>query len=167
MSLFFRVAIIILFPTIIFAQPTDNFKGNRPDSLHRNAPKIGKVFGSIRDIENNQPIGFATIAFLSAHDSSIVGGVQTNEKGNFLAMIHQLPDAQFYGFLHYETEEIDFRQNKIKADTLAIAQQKVESIFDQLKDISEMSKILNNSSNNTDIPNQLLSLFTEFSIHGS
>jgi hypothetical protein len=90
-----------------------------------------------------------------------------DENGHFLAMIHQLPDAQFYGFLNYETEEIDFRQNKIKAETLAIAQQKVESIFAPLKDVSEMSKILNNSSQNANLPTQLLSLFTEFSIHSS
>lgn len=90
-----------------------------------------------------------------------------DEHGNFLAMIHQLPDAQFYGFLHYPTDEIDFRQYKIKADTLEIAKQQMEEIFNTITDISEIEKILNNSINDADLPIQFLELFTEFAIHGS
>jgi hypothetical protein len=29
-----------------------------------------------------------------------------DDYGNFLAMIHQLPDAQFYGFLDYNAEDL-------------------------------------------------------------
>ena len=77
-------------------------RGSRPDSLKRNAPKIGKIFGSLRDSKTNEAVSFAAVAFLSARDSSLVGGVQTNEKGNFLA--EELPigniiiKASFIGY---------------------------------------------------------------------
>jgi len=60
-------------------------RGAGQDSLRRNSPRIGKIFGSLRDAKTNEPVSFAAVAFLSARDSSLVGGVQTNEKGNFLA----------------------------------------------------------------------------------
>ena len=76
-----------------------------------------------------------------------------------------MPDAQFYGFLNYPTEEIDFRQYKIKTDTLETAMQQIESIFTKIEDISEIEKVLNSSINDADLPAQFLALFTEFSIH--
>ena len=88
-----------------------------------------------------------------------------DENGNFLAMIHQLSDAQFYGFINYPTDELDFRQYKIKTDTLEIATQQIEDIFSNIKDVSQIEIVLNHSLNDTDLPTQFLELFTEFSIH--
>ena len=88
-----------------------------------------------------------------------------DENGNFLAMIHQLPDAQFYGFINYPTDELDFRQYKIKTDTLERATQQIEDIFISIKDVSQIEKVLNHSVNDTDLPTQFLTLFTEFAIH--
>ncbi|MCU0468921.1 MAG: hypothetical protein MUF58_09985 [Arcicella sp.] len=88
-----------------------------------------------------------------------------DEKGNFLAKIHQLPDTQFYGFLNYETEEIDFQQDKIKSDSFEETKLKIEALFKSINNVSEIDKILKNPKNEVLIPAQLLELFTEFSIH--
>jgi hypothetical protein len=88
-----------------------------------------------------------------------------DENGNFLAIIHQLPDAQFYGFLHYPTQEIDFRQYKIKTNSVELSMQQIEGVFKTINDISEIEKVLNTSQNDADLPIQLLNLFAEFAIH--
>lgn len=88
-----------------------------------------------------------------------------DENGNFLAIIHQLPDSQFYGFINYPTEEIDFRQYNIKTDTLEMTMQEIEGFFKTIKDISEIEKVLNTLLSDADLPTQLLSLFKEFAIH--
>ncbi len=88
-----------------------------------------------------------------------------DEHGNFLAMIHQLTDAQFYGFINYTSDEIDFKQVKIKTITLQMATQQIEDIFSNINDISQIEKVLNHSVNDADLPIQFLELFTEFSIH--
>jgi hypothetical protein len=90
-----------------------------------------------------------------------------DENDNFLAMIHQLPDAKFYGFLNYETDEIDFRQNQIKSDSLEETKLKIEEIFKSINHISEIEKILKIPQNQAFVPTQLLTLFSEFSIHCS
>jgi hypothetical protein len=91
--------------------------------------------------------------------------VAYDEYGNFLAMIHQLPNAQFYGLLNYETEEIDFRQNKIKSDSLEETKLEIEEIFKPINHVSEIEKILKIPQNQALITTQFLELFTEFSIH--
>lgn len=91
--------------------------------------------------------------------------VAYDENGNFLAIIHQLPDAKFYGFLNYPTEEIDFRQYKIKTDTLEMAIQEIEGVFNAINDISEIEEVLNTSLSNADLPTQFLGFFTDFAIH--
>ena len=88
-----------------------------------------------------------------------------DENGDFLAIIHQLPNAQFYGFLNYPTEEIDFQQYKIKTDTLEMAIQEIEAVFKTINDISEIEKVLNTSLSDSDLPTQFLELLSEFSIH--
>ena len=127
MKLFLRIAVLLLFPTFIFAQPSSGFKGNRLDSLRRNVPRIGKVFGSLRDAETNQPVSFAAVVFLSPRDSAIVGGVQTNEKGNFLAedlpLSKMILKASFIGYspiyvplqLSFQIQELDINIIKMKS----------------------------------------------------
>ena len=88
-----------------------------------------------------------------------------DENGNFLVIIHQLPDAQFYGFINYPTSEIDFKQYKIKTDSLEKAMQQIEETFKPITDISEIEQILDNSLNDADLPTRLLAFFSEFSIH--
>ena len=88
-----------------------------------------------------------------------------DDNGNFLAIIHQLPDAQFYGFINYPTNEIDFKQYKIKADSIENVIQQIEETFKPITDISEMEQILDNSLNDADLPTRLLAFFSEFSIH--
>ena len=91
--------------------------------------------------------------------------VAYDKNGNFLAIIHQLSDAQFYGFINYPTSEIDFKQYKIKADSLEKAMQQIEETFKPITDISEIEQILDNSLNDADLPTRLLAFFSEFSIH--
>ena len=88
-----------------------------------------------------------------------------DDNGNFLAIIHQLPDAQFYGFINYPTNEIDFKQYKIKADSIENVIQQIEETFKLITDVSEIEQILDNSLNDADLPTRLLAFFSEFSIH--
>ena len=136
MKLFLRIAVLLLFPTFIFAQPSSGFKGNRPDSLRRNAPRIGKVFGSLRDAETNQPVSFAAVVFLSPRDSAIVGGVQTNEKGNFLAedlpLSKMILKASFIGYAPiYVPLQLSFQIQELDANII-----KMKSVATKLKDVT-------------------------------
>ena len=88
-----------------------------------------------------------------------------DENGNFVAIIHQLPDTQFYGFVNYPTDDIDFKQYRIKADSLEKSMQQIEETFKPITDISEIEQILDNSLNDADLPTGLLAFFSEFSIH--
>ena len=88
-----------------------------------------------------------------------------DDNGNFIAIIHQLPDTQFYGFINYPTNEIDFKQYKIKTDSLEKATQQIEDTFKPITDISEIEQILDNSLNDADLSTRLLAFFSEFSIH--
>ena len=113
------ILIFLLFQTILFAQQRE-FSGTRPDSLRRNAPKIGKIIGSLRDAKTNEPVSFAAVAFLSARDSSLVGGVQTNESGNFLA--EDLPlgniiiKASFIGYKTSFSRPISLSMQNVEVD---------------------------------------------------
>ena len=88
-----------------------------------------------------------------------------DENGNFVAIIHQLPDTQFYGFVNYPTDDIDFKQYRIKADSLEKSMQQIEETFKPIAYVSEIEQILDNSLNDADIPTRLLELFSQFSIH--
>lgn len=89
--------LLLLFSLQGFAQgPGGGRQGMRRDSSgtgFRQMPKIGKVFGTVREAETNHSVPYAPVAVLSLRDSSIVGGGQTNEKGNFL--IDELPPGRF------------------------------------------------------------------------
>lgn len=129
MNFLAKLAFLLLLPTLTFAQQNNGFKANRVDSLKKDRPKIGKIFGSVRDAESNQPVIYASVVFLSPRDSSIVGGVLTNDKGNFLA--EELPvgrvllKATFIGYsptfmpftLNMQTPEIDAGIIKLKTNT--------------------------------------------------
>lgn len=76
-------------------------------------PKIGQVFGKVRDAETGKAIEFATIAVLSPSDSSIVGGGVTDSNGRF--DIRELPVGRHMArvmFMGYHDEIIgDIRLN--------------------------------------------------------
>ena len=88
-----------------------------------------------------------------------------DENGNFLAIIHQLSNTQFYGFINYPTDDIDFKQHEIKADSLENVIRQIEATFKLITDVSEIEQILDNSLNDADLPTRLLAFFSEFSIH--
>lgn len=137
MKIVLRIALILLFPTIILAQRPTMQGGSRPDSLKRNMPKIGKIFGSLRDVKTNEPVRFAAVAFLSGRDSTLVGGVQTNEKGNFLA--DELPlgniiiKISFIGYKTTFTKPVMLTMQNQEVDAGVI---KMESTITQLKDVT-------------------------------
>ncbi len=137
MNLTLRIAILLLLPTLLFAQQRDGSRGSRPDSLKRNAPKIGKIFGSLRDSKTNEAVSFAAVAFLSARDSSLVGGVQTNEKGNFLA--EELPigniiiKASFIGYATTFSKPILLTMQNSEVDAGVI---KMAASITNLKDVT-------------------------------
>ena len=105
--------------------------------MKRNAPKIGKIFGSLRDSKTNEAVSFAAVAFLSARDSSLVGGVQTNEKGNFLA--EELPigniiiKASFIGYATTFSKPILLTMQNSEVDAGVI---KMAASITNLKDVT-------------------------------
>jgi hypothetical protein len=90
--------------------------------------------------------------------------VAYDEKNNFLAIIHQLPNDYFYGFLNYPSEDIDYQPLDIKEVTFEKAVEKIESIFKEVKDITELEQLVKRPKE-SQMLSIFLELFTDFSIH--
>ena len=113
----------------------------------RNMPKPGKIYGSIRDAETNQPVSFASVAVMLVRDSSLVGGVQSNEKGNFL--IDEIPFGKvilkisFIGYANTFSDIITINPQNTEVDAGVI---KVHSSSVNLKTVTvsgEKSEVVN------------------------
>jgi hypothetical protein len=90
--------------------------------------------------------------------------VAYDDKNNFLAIIHQLPNDYFYGFLNYPTEDIDYQPLDIKELTFEKAVEKIEAIFKEINHISELEQLAKNPKE-TQLPSIFLEFFTDFSVH--
>ena len=88
-------------------------------------------------------------------------------KENFLAIIHQMPDNSYKVILNYQSEDIDYRQLDITETTVEKAMERTEAIFKEIKDISEIEKLLPNSCNNDELPRKFSDFLSEFSVHCS
>jgi hypothetical protein len=90
-----------------------------------------------------------------------------DEKDNFLAIIHKMPNNYFCVLLNYPSEEIDYRQLTINEPTIEKAIEQTEAIFKEINDISEIEKLLTSPYNNSELPDKFLAFLSEFSIHRS
>ena len=93
--------------------------------------------------------------------------VAYDKEENFLAITHKMPNNSFYVFLNYPSEDIDYRQLDVKELTIEKAKKKTETIFKEIKDISEIEKLLTIPCNNDELPSKFLDSLSEFSIHHS
>lgn len=91
--------IILFFISIHFSfsqMPPGNFPsggGSQGDTTRKfSMPKIGKVFGELHEAKSKAPVEFAAVAVMNLRDSSVVGGVLSDEKGRF--MIEELPPGK-------------------------------------------------------------------------
>ncbi|GAB4277990.1 MAG: outer membrane beta-barrel family protein [Marinilabiliales bacterium] len=98
--------IIYLFPAIFFAQEHP-FRGGNGGM---DKPKIGTIYGYIKDADNNLPVEYASIVVYSVKDSSIITGTLADKKGYFL--IENLPfgpcyvEVDFLGFIKKRINKI-------------------------------------------------------------
>ncbi len=90
-----------------------------------------------------------------------------DEKDNFLAIIHEMPNNQFCVFLNHQTDELDYRQLDIRDTSLEIVKEKTEIIFHEIQDISEIENLLTVPFENRELPTEFLNFLSEFAIHGS
>ena len=90
-----------------------------------------------------------------------------DDKENFLAIIHQMPNNSYKVILNYPSNDIDYRQLNITETTVKKAIERTEAIFKEIKDISEIEKLLMSPCNNDELPTKFLSFLSEFSIHHS
>lgn len=83
--------------------PTD---AGRPDAA--NMPMDAKVTGKVMDASNNVPVEYSSVALYRVKDSTLVGGVVTDQGGNFT--IDKLPYGKFYAmvsFIGYKKQRVD------------------------------------------------------------
>jgi hypothetical protein len=90
-----------------------------------------------------------------------------DEKDNFLAIIQKLPNNYFCVFLNYPTEDIDYRQLEINEPTIDKAKKKIEAIFSEINDISDVEKLHTSPYQNSKLPSKFLDFLFEFVIHRS
>jgi hypothetical protein len=90
-----------------------------------------------------------------------------DEKDNFLAIIHKMPNNTFCVFLNYPSEDIDYRQLDIVESTFETAKEKTETIFKEINDISEIGNLITGQYENIELPNKFLAFLSEFAIHRS
>jgi hypothetical protein len=88
-----------------------------------------------------------------------------DENDNFLAIIHQSTNHDFCVILNYPSEDIDYRQLDVNEPTLELAMEKTETLFKEIKDISEIKKLLNIPCDDSELPNQFSALLSKFTIH--
>ena len=90
-----------------------------------------------------------------------------DEKENFLAIIHQMPNNSYKLILNYPSKDIDYRQLDVTEPTVEKAMERIETVFKEIKDVSEIVKLLMSPCNNDELPSKFLSSLSEFSIHHS
>ena len=139
--LFFRILVlIILFSSAVAdAQNTEPQRTpHRRDSLLKNLPAVGKVFGNIADSATREPAEFASVALLRVRDSIPVAGALADEKGNF--SISEVPFGRFIlkissiGFGGYSSapfmitpdqQEVDMKKIFLKSNVKRLKQVEV------------------------------------------
>ena len=88
-----------------------------------------------------------------------------DEKDNFLAIIHKMPNNSYIVILHYPSEDIDYRQLDISEPTLKLAMEQTEAIFKQISDISEIENLLSNPCDYKELSSKILDFLSEFTTH--
>ena len=88
-----------------------------------------------------------------------------DETENFLAIIHQMPDNSYKVILNYQSEVIDYRQLDVTESTIELAMERTEIVFKEIKDVSEIEKLLPNSCNNDELPSKFSDFLSKFSVH--
>ncbi len=69
-------------------------EGGMPDTAILNRlPKIGKITGTVKDGATKKVVDYASVALLKVGDSSIITGVITNDRGEFI--MEKLPMGRF------------------------------------------------------------------------
>ena len=88
-----------------------------------------------------------------------------DEKDNFLAIIHKMPNNSHIVILNYPSEDIDYRQLDIYEPSLEMAMEQTEAIFKQISDISEIENLLSNPCDDKELPSKISDFLSEFAIH--
>lgn len=137
---------LLHFAFFVSAQP-----GNRParrDSTSmRPMPKIGKVYGTVKEAESGSAVPYAAVAVLSLRDSSLAGGGQTNEKGNFL--IDELPPGRFIlritfvGFSNQFSAPFSINMQNAEVDAGVIRLQAQSQRLKEVEVSAERSEFIN------------------------
>ena len=80
-----RILGLLAFLLVIFTRGySQNYEGSDSKRGDGNRPEIhGKVHGVVQDAATQQSVPFASVALIKARDSSLVLGVETNDKGEF------------------------------------------------------------------------------------
>lgn len=89
---------------------TQQFSWAQPPGARgkRQRPKIGILFGVVKDVQNAQALEYATVSVFSLRDSALVGGAIVNSKGKF--RIEKLPVGGVrveINFLGYQPKTIN------------------------------------------------------------
>ncbi len=88
-----------------------------------------------------------------------------DEKDNFLAIIHRIPNNSFCVLLNYPSEDIDYRQLAINELSVETAMEKTDAIFKEINNISEIENLLTSPYNTSELPDKFLAFFSEFTTH--
>ncbi|HEY4789706.1 MAG TPA: outer membrane beta-barrel family protein [Bacteroidales bacterium] len=77
------------------------------EERQHNLPAESKVYGTIIDASNNQPVPYASVAIYRAKDSTLITGVMSKDDGSFV--IEGLPYGKFYiqvTFIGYKKQNL-------------------------------------------------------------
>lgn len=83
-------------------------------------PKIGKIYGIVYDSTSKEALEFATVSVYSVRDSSLVGGIITDEKGKF--EITELPVGMlkvvvsYMGYGSYTVDKLRMKPDNASID---------------------------------------------------
>jgi hypothetical protein len=85
-----------------------------------------------------------------------------DEKDNFLAIIHKMPNNYFCVLLNYLSEDIDYRQLAINEPTIEKAMERTEAVFKEINNISEIKNLLTSPYLDSELPDKILAFLSEF-----
>ena len=109
----------------------------------RQMPKIGVLTGTVLDSMSGKPLEFATVSVFRQRDSALVGGVITNEKGQF--KVEQLPVGKhrvvvsFTGYRSQTIPEVTLTFQALEQNLGAIVVAPSAAVLDGIEVTAETS----------------------------
>ena len=128
--------------SFLFILTTFSGFSQRPGGGNRGPRPMATLTGTVVDSQTQTPLEFATITLFSMRDSSIAGGIITDETGKFVLKTkagRYYAKIEFIGYKPTAIEEIRLGRNNLNADLGTIQLSGDAEVLDEVEVVGEKS----------------------------